>query len=233
MESPLDTRRSRRRPRFFLFRAPLGSRALVLLLVLLLQIGFQPLVPRVPLLSLAMSLGLILATMFMVGDSRRHLTVGLILGVPGGLGLILGEIQGVGPQTWLAFGFLVLLYLYVLVLMLQKIFRAESVSLDTIGLAMCTYVMLGRLWTLFYIPLAHFDPDAFVFNAGMGGASLSDNLQYFSFVTLTTLGYGDIVPVAPLARSLAVLEALTGVLFLAVLISRLVGAYGQSREPRD
>ena len=54
-------------------------------------------------------------------------------------------------------------------------------------------------------------------------------MTYFSYVTLTTLGYGDIVPISPLARSLAVLEALTGVLFLAVLISRLVGSYRSER----
>ena len=74
------------------------------------------------------------------------------------------------------------------------------------------------------------DKDAFLFHVVNEEISLQNNLAYFSFVTLTTLGYGDIVPVAPLARSLAVLEALTGVLFMAVLISRLVGSYKSDRR---
>ena len=52
--------------------------------------------------------------------------------------------------------------------------------------------------------------------------------KYFSFITLTTVGYGDIAPVAKVARMLAVMEAITGVLYMAVLISRLVGAYSST-----
>ena len=55
------------------------------------------------------------------------------------------------------------------------------------------------------------------------GASISNKLSYFSFITLTSTGYGDITPVHPYARSLATMEALAGNLFLAVLVARLVG----------
>jgi voltage-gated potassium channel Kch len=86
------------------------------------------------------------------------------------------------------------------------------------------------LWILFYVPVLHFDPDAFFFANIPEGVPQTTWLSYFSFVTLTTLGYGDVAPVAPLARGLAMTEAITGTLFLAVLISRLVAAYGLRRR---
>jgi voltage-gated potassium channel Kch len=62
------------------------------------------------------------------------------------------------------------------------------------------------------------------------------NAFYFSFITLTTVGYGDITPVSPIARMLAVMEAMTGTLFLGVLIARLVSLYsapGPAEPPRQ
>jgi len=85
---------------------------------------------------------------------------------------------------------------------------------------------------LFYAPLAAYDPDAFTRPIVQEGSDAGVTLTYFSYVTLTTLGYGDISPVSPWARMLAILEALTGTLFLAVLISRLVGTY-RSRADRE
>jgi len=85
-------------------------------------------------------------------------------------------------------------------------------------------VLIGSIFTIFYVPVVVFDPQAFSQPIIQNSSSPGSILTYFSFVTLTTLGYGDISPVSPIARSIAILEALTGTLFLAVLISRLVGA---------
>jgi voltage-gated potassium channel Kch len=97
-------------------------------------------------------------------------------------------------------------------------------------MALCTYVMIGALWMLFYIPINALDPEAFHFSRAFIDGNASESLTYFSYVTLTTLGYGDVYPVSPIARSFAILEALTGTLFLAVLISRLVGKYASSQS---
>ncbi len=217
----------------FIYRYTHGSRAMILLAALLLQIGLQPLDLYFPILSLIMQLGIIVSAIFMVSDSRGHLLLGLGFGLPPSLILIFTTRQEMGNLTWVAYGMILILYLHTIRLMLLQVFKAKKVTINTIALALCIYVLLGFLWTLFYIPLAALNPDAFLFNVVHEGMPMQDNLQYFSFVTLTTLGYGDIVPVAPLARSLAILEAITGVLFLAVLISRLVGSYNSDRRSQN
>src|SRR5208337_1941177 len=93
----------------------------------------------------------------------------------------------------------------------------------------------GLVWTLAYslvAALADSKHPAFAFNAGPAGQSMDGfTAYYFSFITLTTVGYGDITPVTNGARALAAMEAMTGTLYVAVLISRLVALY--STENRD
>lgn len=206
------------------------SRVLVLLGALLLQIALSPFFSSLPNMELLINLGLIVAAVFTVADSSKHMKRGLVLGLPGFLLLLAGNIWGIQELSWAGYFLVLLLYLFVIKLFMQKIFSAPEVTLDIIGMALCTYVLLGALWMLFYIPVAAFDPDAFRFVAEHNTGNLSPSLTYFSYVTLTTLGYGDITPLSELARSLAILEAITGTLFLAVLISRLVGSYSSSRR---
>jgi hypothetical protein len=101
---------------------------------------------------------------------------------------------------------------------------------ERIEAALATYLLLGFIWSQAYAILHLVEPGAFRFPeeaVPVDPRSLvlasQHRFLYFSFVTLTTLGYGDITPVMPLARSLAVLEAVAGQLFLAVTIARLVG----------
>jgi len=206
------------------------SRVLVLLVALFLQIALSPFFYLFPFFELLISLGLIVAAVFTVADSRRHLTVGLALGIPGFLLLSISKAMELIELAWVGYVLVLVLYLFVIRLFMQKIFRAKEVTRDIIGMALCTYVLLGALWMLFYIPVAAWDPDAFRFVTEHTTRDLSPALTYFSYVTLTTLGYGDIIPTSELARSLAILEAMTGTLFLAVLISRLVGTYSSNRK---
>lgn len=90
--------------------------------------------------------------------------------------------------------------------------------------AVTIYLLLGTLWTSFYVTEVTFDPQAFYLDPERFDHQVptSGDLLFFSFATLTTLGYGDITPMSALARSLAVVEAVVGVLFLATLIARFV-----------
>ena len=87
--------------------------------------------------------------------------------------------------------------------------------------------MLGLIWTMAYWLVDQLTPGAFAFNATTGTKESMEgfNAFYFSFVTLSTVGYGDITPVSKVARVLAAMEAMTGLLYVAVLIARLVGPY--------
>lgn len=103
---------------------------------------------------------------------------------------------------------------------LAQTFRAGPVNVHRIQGAVAAYLMLGLSWALAYELLALLVTGAFA-GAGLGGAE-RPSFIYYSFVTLTTVGYGDITPVHPVARSLAVAEALTGQLYPAILLARLV-----------
>ncbi len=205
------------------------SRPLLLLLALLLHIVVSPQVAN-SWVGLLFQLGIILAAAGAAVDSRRHGKQTLVLAVPAAILVVSGDLTGHDRIEWAGYLITVCLYLHVIRLMLRRIFLARVVNLDVISLALCAYVLLGMLWVLFYLPLLAIDPAAFTIAPSLADQNPIHTMTYFSYVTLTTLGYGDIVPVAPLARGLAVVEALTGVLFLAVLISRLVGVYSTKRD---
>ena len=99
-------------------------------------------------------------------------------------------------------------------------FRAGPVNLHRIKGAVAAYLLLGLTWALAYELVALLAAGAFA-GTGLGGSERPDFI-YFSFVTLTTVGYGDVTPIHPVARSLAVTEALTGQLYPAILLARLV-----------
>jgi hypothetical protein len=123
------------------------------------------------------------------------------------------------PQAWgLGMGMLSLLLLVVVVL--GQTLRAGPVTRHRIQGAIAAYLLFGALWAHAYALVAHLRPEAF-----SGAVSPADGPRaflYYSFVTLTTVGYGDVLPVHPAARSLAMLEAVTGPLYLAILVARLV-----------
>jgi len=108
----------------------------------------------------------------------------------------------------------------VAVILLTQIFRGGRVTHMRIQGAIAVYLLFGAAWAHAYHIAAATHPGAFNFPPGEH-AELAD-WNYFSFITLTTVGYGDITPVHPIVRTLAVAEALTGQLFLAVMIARLV-----------
>lgn len=107
---------------------------------------------------------------------------------------------------------------------LAQVLRSGPVNRHRILGAIAVYLLLGLMWGFAYDALSRLQPEAFSI-----GAANPQSWMYFSFVTLTTTGFGDITPVAPVARSLTVLEAMTGQLYVATLIARLVSL--QVAEP--
>ncbi len=95
--------------------------------------------------------------------------------------------------------------------------------------------MLGLMWTMAYWLVDQLTPGgAFSFNTNAGPRSINGfNAFYFSFITLSTVGYGDITPVSTIARWLAAMEAMTGLLYVAVLIARLVSLYSAPGPTED
>lgn len=116
--------------------------------------------------------------------------------------------------------------------MLRTIFESRQVTFNIVCASLCIYLLLGLVWALTYSVDDALDPTALP--STVGGAKHPEWMRmgwgetaslYFSFATLTTLGYGDIVPTSPISRMLASIEAITGQLYLAVLVARLVGMH--------
>ena len=129
-----------------------------------------------------------------------------------------------------AIGFLVI----VIASLLRFVLRAKRVDAEVLCAGISVYLILGLLWGLAYTFVAQVSPDAFSFNARSGPLKVMSGFtaMYFSFTTLMTVGYGDITPVADVARMLASLEAMTGTLFVGVMIAHLVSLYSATRYHR-
>ena len=112
--------------------------------------------------------------------------------------------------------------------MLTGIVRSQRVTGDVLAGALATYIMAGLAFAVVYGVIAGRRPDAFVTNTA-APASFPD-LVYFSFVTLLTIGFGDVTPAAPFARAVVLVEGLFGVAFTTVVMAALVAGYLRHRE---
>jgi hypothetical protein len=133
----------------------------------------------------------------------------------------------------LSFGTGVLFTAFIVLQLLHFIIRAPQVDSEVLCAAVATYLLLGLLWSLLYSLAGRLIPDAFVFSAGPPSSRSMQGFSalYFSLITLATVGYGDVVPVAGVVRMLAAMEAIVGMFYVALLIARLVSLYpskGQS-----
>ncbi len=96
--------------------------------------------------------------------------------------------------------------------------------------AICVYLLLGVIWSIFYLVIEFFEPGSFRGLTEAASSAWNPDWIYFSFVTITTLGYGDITPVTQTARSFAFAEAVVGQFYIAVLVAGLVSAYISARQ---
>ena len=116
-----------------------------------------------------------------------------------------------------------LLLLLAVAVIMHRVISLTSVTAQSIYGALSAYLLIGLMFAAFYAAIDHFGSDHFFVNNQPADAQ---TLQYFSFTTLTTLGYGDFTTADDGGRAVAVLEAMIGQVFLATLVARLVSAYG-------
>jgi hypothetical protein len=179
----------------------------------------------------------LLAGAYAVSLRRRVFYVGLAIGIPA---IALEWISNFVLTTPLVIANLVtfgVFVLYVAAVVFNEILEEDHVTLDTIFGGICIYLMLGIAWVMAYAALEYWQPGSFLVG-GMALQELHPELQvrfpeflYFSFVTITTLGYGDIVPQTPPARAASTAEAIVGQLYIAIFVARLVGLYIVSKRP--
>jgi hypothetical protein len=122
-----------------------------------------------------------------------------------------------------------LMLLLTVVIIVDRVLRLNQVTAQSIYGALSAYLLIGLMFASWFGALGKLVPGPFFAD---GQPANAGTLQYFSFTTLTTLGYGDFTAVGSFGRAVAVLEALSGQVFLATLVARLVSAYGMERRRR-
>ena len=168
---------------------------------------------------------------YATGHNRRSLVFGVALAI---VAIILNWLHFVGPHP-IMFRVLSLIYMiflsYTIAAVLRYLLVKGPVTADKLHGALAGFIMLAFLWAFLYTLLEDIFPHSF--NIGTGDidtANLFYSLLYFSFTTITSVGFGDIVPITHQARSLVTIEQLIGVFFVAVLIARLAGLYPPRAE---
>jgi hypothetical protein len=174
----------------------------------------------------------LLAGVVAVADRTRVMVIAIVLAIPAIAGRWINHFRPdlIPPAVFLVAG--LILIAFVVGNLLLFVFQAPSVNTEVLCASISAYLMLGLMWTMAYWLVDQLTPGgAFAFNTNTGKQSMKGfNAFYFSFITLSTVGYGDITPISRIARWLAAMEALTGLLYVAVLISRLVSLYSQAKS---
>ena len=109
--------------------------------------------------------------------------------------------------------------------LLSYLMRRGRITADKLHAALAIYILGAFLWATLYTFVNHIDPGSFLVNANRNGPPDYYDMLYFSFTTLTSTGYGDLTPATRPTESLAILEQIAGVFYVAVLIARLSGLY--------
>jgi hypothetical protein len=148
------------------------------------------------------------------------------------LASISAAIVGLTPRSQGTIGIiLALLILSTPIAVLSRIVKHERVTAETLLGAICVYVMLGLVFAYADVSVFRIGGEHFFAQSKPPGGFNSPDFVYFSFITMTTVGYGDLTPANGFPRTMAVFEALTGQIFLVVMVSRLVAMYTPKPRP--
>jgi len=158
---------------------------------------------------------------YAAGRNKRSVVISILLGLP----WFLSEWVFTESSETIFAG--VLFFLFITGTIINHILHSEKVSTDTLYGAVCVYLLLGLLWASIYSFLEHLSPGIIFVtnNSDVIGTLTANELIYYSYTTLTTLGYGDVTSFTPEGRIISVLEAIVGQLFLAFLVARLIAIY--------
>jgi hypothetical protein len=200
---------------------------LIALALLFIATPFIEDLPNGDLIEAVLLTLVMISSVLAVGGRRRTLLIALVLVLPAVLGKWSNHLRPdlISPAIFLTAT--VIFFIFIVMHLLRFIVLAPEVDVEVLCAGVAGFLMIGLLWMPVYLLIARFNPNAFAMPAN--SAFDGFNAFYFSFMTLCTVGYGDVTPVTKLARMLAVIEAITGLFYMAVLVSRLVSMYSSSR----
>lgn len=206
----------------YIFWALLGSFVATFLVTPFFSRETQP-------LNLFLIASVISATLA-VGKTKRQIAFGGVLSAFSFTATIMLATEN--TSTALLFFYLstAAFFVFLTIMLLKRIFSSPHVNTNTLLASVCLYFAIAVLWAMAFGIIAIAIPGSFVSGGAPLPAAQVSGLLYFSVVTLTTLGYGDITPMSGPAQSFAAVEALFGQIYLTVLVARLVGLHIAERH---
>ena len=175
---------------------------------------------------------IVVSVIYAVSQQKRVLVIALAIAVPMFVLNWSYYFVHIAAIRLMADGISAVFTAYATIMILSYVFSEKKITAEVIFAAISGFFMIGLMWAFIFSALEFILPGSFQYPQ-VGGDRLT-SATYYSFVTLTTLGYGDITPVSAPARSFSLLEAVTGQLYIAILIAGLVGKYiAQSLEQKS
>ena len=233
MSAPLPDRPAAAAPTEGIYRFSVAH-FLVALVVMLLTVPFIGDSTHGRLIEAGLMSVVLLSAVIAVGGRKRSLITAIALVAPALLTNWVRHIWPEGVAREFNQATAILFIAFVILRLLHFILTAPRVDSEVLCAAVAIYLLLGLMWAFAYALVAKLIPNSFAFSAAnesqqsmIGFPSL-----YFSFCTLTTVGYGDIVPKSNVARLLAMVESTAGVFFATILLARLVALYSSDRPQR-
>lgn len=216
-----------------LLQAYASHRYAILFYSLLITLGAAPLLAVLgsdaALLEIFLALSLLAGALgFELGWTKRVVLILTVAAVVAHFALPQGSID-VRPA---ALAFWTAIALLCAAFALRFAMQSAKIDAEHIYAALSAYLLAGIFFGVLYHAVERVWPGSFTAGGAVGEFPLFDGI-YFSFVTLATLGYGDVLPVSGVARGLAMIEAVSGQLFLAVMIARLVSSHVQTVSGRE
>lgn len=205
-----------------------------LLYAMLLSFLLQPFVPegrfREALVTVVTSLVLIASIYAISDEKRKYVITSIVLVIPALVISVLYSLSGHSEFLIISYISKIIFLFYVAYVSLRHVLTAKSVSEDTIVGSICIYLLFGLTWAHIYALIEHLNPGSYKglaidYSHSEFATNILRDFIYHSFTTLTTVGYGDIVPVSMLARTFNILEAIVGQVYMTVLVARIIGLY--------
>ncbi|MEN6623985.1 MAG: potassium channel family protein [Smithella sp.] len=213
-----------------------GISIIYLLAALTLLIITFPIIEIIPnglmIESVLLSLVLILA-LLTICNRRSTLIWGIILIIPALAGKWINYWRPDLMPAEIYLSAAILVFGFVVFHLLSFILGARRITPDILYAVMANYLLMGLLWAFSYLLVFQLIPNSFVFNISTTSNHRFKGFEsvYFSFSTLSTVGFGDIIPVSSVSRMLAITESIVGVFYVAILVAQLVALYTNTKKP--
>ncbi len=208
-----------------------GFLLISILIMLILRPFVEGYIGLQALLAIFMS-AIVISVLYAVSEQKRVLMIALAIAIPTLIIKWSSYFVNISAIHLASDVIGVVFTVYATIIILSYVFSEKKISADVIFAAISGYFLIGLMWAFIFSALEFLIPGSF--QGPQVEASRLSHAYYYSFTTLTTLGYGDITPVSAPARSFSVLEAITGQLYIAILIAGLVGIkISQSLEQRS